>query len=289
MQILTDLTPLFYLSDSLYLSAFFLFLLGLAVGVIAAIFGVGGGFFFTPFFHSILHLSAPAAVATSMAQIPFLSASGAWQYHKKNMINFSESFKLLLVSIPAAQIIAYFTGNINETQWGRQPFTEGTNNADILIGGIYSVTLVVLGAYSIIKGLRESRRKKSGELRPAPRKNWYYYVMAGLIFGAMSAVLGIGGGFLAVPFFMYFSGLKPIEAVATSLFSIFIIAFVTSINYLSAGHVYLSISLISALGTTLGAQVGSRLAAGIRASALRASFGLFQILIVLLYIYFKFI
>ncbi|RME92651.1 MAG: hypothetical protein D6767_02720, partial [Candidatus Hydrogenedentota bacterium] len=84
-------------------------LIGFAVGAISALFGVGGGFFFTPFFNVVLGLPLPVAVATSTAQIPFMAASGTFHYYRKGNLDIKNALWLgvptILFSIITSAVI----------------------------------------------------------------------------------------------------------------------------------------------------------------------------------------
>ena len=100
-------------------------------------------------------------------------------------------------------------------------------------------------------------------------------------------MLGIGGGFLAVPFFIYVHGFKPINAVATSMFCILVTSTLTTLHYLWIGEIYIGLSLILALSSVIGAKLGVKVAVKLKSDLLLKLFALLQLIVVIIYIYIK--
>ncbi|MDH5719503.1 MAG: sulfite exporter TauE/SafE family protein [Spirochaetia bacterium] len=280
-----ELAPLALLSDNIYISVFILIFCGFLVGVTASLFGVGGGFFFTPFFHAVMNLEAPLAVATSMGQMPFLSFSGTVKNLYLRKIKIKLGVLLLISSIPAAQITAYMIGNIHHTKWGSEFLFKKITYADFFVAFFYSLLLASLGVYGLLKNKKsEENQKKTAQ----PKSLTVPILFMGIIFGFISSVFGIGGGFLAVPFFMYYCSLSPSEAAATSLFCIFILSAITTAHYLYMKNLYFGLSLLSAAGTTPGAVIGAYLGARMPAKKMKKYFGILQILVAVSYLFLKF-
>ena len=286
---LFDLTPLVDAFGSLASGTVASAVLGLAVGFVSAFLGIGGGFVFTPYLHSVLQLSAPAAVATSMGQIPFMSLSGSIQYFRKKKIRFDLAFWLLLGSLPAAQIVALFIGRVDELEIGRDVVWQGMTVADLFLLVQYGFIIGLMGIYNLYRSFRE-QDDSGGERESVLAAGWKrntITLIAGIFFGGLSALLGIGGGFLAVPFLVYLCGLEPVEGVATSLFAIFVTASLTTLNYVIHDQLYLGISLTIALGSVAGAFLGSRFAVRVKQSYILRTFGALQIMVVFGYLLLK--
>lgn len=289
MDILFDLTPLSSTFGSILAGVAISVILGLAVGFVSSMFGVGGGFVITPFFHSLLHLPAPLAVATSTGQIAFMSLSGIIAYARKGKIRYRAGLLLLLGAIPASQAVALTFGNLRDSSLGNRILFANLTLADFILLLSFGLFLGLVGIYNVYRsfgyrantnsdGATESE-SRANQIKSRPVAT----VLIGVLFGAVSILLGIGGGFFAVPFFVFALKFDPAEAVATSFFCIMVTAILTTIHYALAGNIYLGLSLCIALGSVIGAQGGSRFAIQVAPARLLFSLGCMQLIIVAAY------
>jgi uncharacterized membrane protein YfcA len=75
--------------------------------------------------------------------------------------------------------------------------------------------------------------------------------------GVLTAIMGVGGGFLIVPMMIYLLGIPLRLAVGTSLFQIlFTCVGVTYMQAITNRTVDLELALLLAAGSTVGAQLG---------------------------------
>lgn len=268
MDILT-LAPLAELGLPLPVAIGLVVTLGLGIGILSAAFGIGGGFLITPFCHSVLAMPASLAVATSMGQIPLMSASGTWRYYRAQVIRLRPALWLLVGAVPAAQLVAGLLAA--NAQRGN------TAAADWIVTISFTVLIGGMGVYNLHRAARhDTGGKDTRGRRPPPAP---LIVGFGLIFGAISALLGIGGGFFAVPFFVYLCGLSPAQAVATSLFCVMLTGLATTARWLWLQHIHFGVSLLIATGSIVGAQIGSRLALSAAPAALLRALGTMQVLV----------
>jgi uncharacterized membrane protein YfcA len=82
-------------------------------------------------------------------------------------------------------------------------------------------------------------------------------VLIGLVAGFFSALFGVGGGIIMVPLLILVARFAERPAMATSLASIGLIAFVGTISYVLHGDVHLGYGLLVGLPAAVGAVVGS--------------------------------
>lgn len=82
-------------------------------------------------------------------------------------------------------------------------------------------------------------------------------VLIGLVAGFFSALFGVGGGIIMVPLLILVARFSERPAMATSLASIGLIAFVGTISYVFHGDVHLGYGLLVGLPAAAGAVVGS--------------------------------
>jgi uncharacterized membrane protein YfcA len=99
----------------------------------------------------------------------------------------------------------------------------------------------------------------------------------GLLIGILSAILGVGGGFVLVPAMIYLLGMPTSVVIGTSNFQVlFVAANVTFLQSATNGTVDVVLALLLIVGGVVGAPIGSRLAAKLPGVALR---GLMAVLI----------
>lgn len=106
----------------------------------------------------------------------------------------------------------------------------------------------------------------------APRASWWVFVLIGLAGGFASGLFGIGGGILMVPLLVAFAHLGQREAAATSLAAILPVSVVGSISYLVLGEVDVPAGALIAVGSVVGAQLGTRLLGRLPVNLLRWAF-----------------
>lgn len=105
-------------------------------------------------------------------------------------------------------------------------------------------------------------------------------LIIGLITGALSGMLGIGGGLILIPSLVYFVGLNQHEAIGTSLAVMLPpIGLFAAYNYYKAGQVNLKYALILAAAFMIGSYFTSKIALGISENVMRKIFSVFLIIV----------
>jgi uncharacterized membrane protein YfcA len=95
-------------------------------------------------------------------------------------------------------------------------------------------------------------------------------LVVGFLVGVLSAIMGVGGGFVMVPAMIYLIGMPTSVVVGTSLFQIiFVTANITFLQAIGNHAVDILLVLILLLGGVTGAQLGTRVGAKLRAEQLR--------------------
>ena len=92
--------------------------------------------------------------------------------------------------------------------------------------------------------------------------------------GALSGLVGIGGGVLQVPMLVILFGLPIDIAIATSIFMVGITAAGGFVGHLAAGHWQWKTSLILAPAIVVGAQIGSHVMLRVQKDLLKRIFGI---------------
>ena len=191
-------------------------LLGAAAGVLAGLFGVGGGLIIVPvlvfsfstqgFAPDILtHL----AVGTSLATIVFTSINSIREHHRRGAVQW-DMFRWLTPGILAGAAVGGVTA--------------------ALING--PLLQKIIGVFAICMAIQLALNLTPKAARPQPKRP--ELIAAGGVIGWASAIFGIGGGSLTVPFLVWRS--VPIQkAVATSAACGFPIALAGAVVFMVTG------------------------------------------------------
>ncbi len=258
------------------INLFVLLGLGGAIGLLSGIFGVGGGFLMTP---ALILLGVPSTVAvgTEAAQILATSFSGMLAHWRNRNVEVKLGLMLIVGGLIGSTVGVFLFRFLTEI-----------GQIDLIVQLSYVVLLGSIGSLMLAEILwhRGSKTKTRRKLHPhyfvhrLPlrmrfRQSKLYisiFVPLGLGFfvGVLSAVMGVGGGFIMVPAMIYLLGMSPSLVVGTSLFQI---TFVTFNATLLQSGVNQSVDLLLAgillIGSTVGVQFGVAIARKIRSEQFR--------------------
>jgi uncharacterized protein len=242
-------------------------LLGAMTGFAAGLLGIGGGMLLVPFTTLLLSLHGyPAAIvvkvaiATSLSTILLTSASSVWAHHRRGAVRWD------LVRNLAPGMVA---GSI-----------AGAQVAHVLKGGVLAIV------FAIVVGTMASRMRFKPEnlsSKGLPGRGGMF--AAGGLIGAVSALVGAGGGFIVVPFLAR-ARVDMHQAVATSAACGFPIALAGTLGYAwaglgteglpggSLGYIHLPALVCIGAASVLTAPLGARAAHRLPADRLRRIFSL---------------
>jgi uncharacterized membrane protein YfcA len=244
-------------------------LLGAIAGVLAGLLGIGGGLVLVAALAWLLPLhgvpeeaAMHAALASSMASIILTAASSAYAHHRRGSVLWST----VAWMVPGL-LLGGWLGSLLAVQ-----LDDGVLRACVA-GYCY------LAAAQLAWG--GARASGHDNLRPQglPMST------AGVVIGAVSAVVGIGGGSMTVPLLVW-RGVSPVRAVGTSSACGVAIGVGSALGYAlnapagalpanAVGYVYLPAAIGVAIASVLAAPYGTRLAHAISGKALRRVFALF--------------
>ncbi|MEI6418087.1 MAG: sulfite exporter TauE/SafE family protein [Sphingomonadales bacterium] len=261
-------------------NALVIILLGAGVGFLSGMFGVGGGFLTTPLL--IFYGIPPAvAVASSATQITGSSVSGAIAYWRRGQVDARMGAVLV-----AGGLVGAGLGQILFRALQKQ------GQIDVAIGLIYVLFLGGIGGLMLRDALAALRAARSGQPAAAVRRKHLPWVaalpwrmrfarsglfispLAPLLLGAgvgvLTALMGIGGGFIMVPAMIYVLGMQARAVVGTSLFQIIFVTAATTLLHATSSHtVDIVLALLLLLGGVAGAQLGVRAAQRLSPERLR--------------------
>lgn len=239
--------------------------LGTLVGISAGLFGIGGGVLSVPFLSWLLaaHQFNPQqimiiAVATSLATALFTSASSARTHYYLGNIAWHRVYRLspslLLGAMTGAMLAEYISASMLR---------------NLFIAYLLYTSLRLALAQNITT-------------RQTQKHAWLDYSV-GLLIGSISAMLGIGGGTMTVPYLAH-NGLEIKNAVATSSTCALPITLSAAVSYVflgwhdnalpigSFGYVYMPAFFGIVLTSMLTAPIGAKLAHRLPAPRLKRYF-----------------
>lgn len=110
--------------------------------------------------------------------------------------------------------------------------------------------------------------------------------LAGLAAGLLSGLLGVGGGVILVPIFVYVFKMDIHSAIGTSLAVIVPTALMGALKHYKEGAFDFRLCLWVAVFSILGAWLGAYISLGTAAPVLKKGFALF-LFVLSIYIFFK--
>jgi uncharacterized membrane protein YfcA len=264
--------------------------LGALVGFISGMFGIGGGFLMTPML-VFLGVPAPVAVSSMANHVAASSMSSVIAYSRRRAVD----LRMGLV-LAAGGVVGAFAG----VEIFRLLRLLG--QADLVVSVSYLLFLSVIGGLMLIESLGAILRRRRGDAPPPrrdrrpvwlyglplkmrfPRSRLYISVIPPLLLGAfvgvLSAIMGVGGGFVLVPAMVYVLRMPAGMVVGTSLLQIIVTSALTGV--LQAGRnqtVDIVLSTLLLVGGVMGAQLGARASSRFRAEELRAILALIVLLV----------
>jgi uncharacterized protein len=266
--------------------------LGLIVGCLSGIFGVGGGFLMTPLL-MLIGIPAPVAVA-----------AGANLAAASSMSSILGQFERRGVDLKMGLVISI--GGVLGVGIGSALFawlkSLGVAEASVRIA--YVILLGSLGSSLVWESLRAMRLVKTAADASAhkrmpndlahrlpwkvkfPRSRLYISVIPPLTIGVgvgiLSAIMGVGGGFILIPALVYLIHMPPTLVVGTSTLQVLVTSCTTTFfQSVANGGLDLVLSGLLIAGGVFGAQIGVILGRKLKGEQLRALLGALVLLVAL--------
>ena len=252
---------------------------GALVGFLSGMFGVSGGFLLTPVL-MMIGIPPTVAAASDSCQIVAGSSSGAAAHFRLGNVDVKLGLVLLLGGLAGAGVGVRII-----------KILRAMGSADFVITVTYVIVLGAIGSYMFFESLQNLRR---GALVPKSHRGsagqgllsrlpfqidfpryqvrhsvFVPFVLCGIV-GILAAIMGVGGGFIMVPMMVYLLRMPMHKAVGTDLFQIlFTSAGVTFLQATTNHTVDLMLALLLAAGSTIGAQIGTRVGRLLRGDQLK--------------------
>ncbi len=276
-------SPAFYSTGIFIVSI----LIGLCAGLITGCIGAGGGFVIAPALMSA-GIKGILAVGTDLFHIFAKAIMGSIIHRKLGNV----SVPLAMVFLIGAIIGATLGGLINRVLYEINPVLSKT-----FITAVYSLMLGFLGVYAMVDFLKARKTEKGvdaphggdahggkvegAEMSSLPKKlqgiklppmvkfdydftpggrsiSWLFLVLSGALVGMAAGIMGVGGGFLTFPIFVYILGVSSMTTVGTDIFQIIFTAGYAAISqYAIFGFIFYTLAMGMLLGSLIGIQIGA--------------------------------
>ncbi|HVP67418.1 MAG TPA: sulfite exporter TauE/SafE family protein [Anaeromyxobacteraceae bacterium] len=170
---------------------------GALAGALSGVFGIGGGIVLVPLLALVLGLSQHEAQGLTLAVLVLpIGLPAVLAYRRYTVIR----WRLVLALV--AGFVFGVVGGARAANW----------LPDKPLRMLFVAFLVAVG----VQGWRAHRRPEARSLPTAAASDWHG-VWIGVAAGALSGLLGIGGGIVMVPLLVHAARLGRLEAQATSL------------------------------------------------------------------------
>jgi len=242
--------------------------------MLAGLLGVGGGLILVAALLWVLPLHGVpkdavmhAALASSMASIVMTAASSAYAHHHRGSVLWPTVWWM----VPGL-LVGGWLGSL---------FAVGLS-ADVL--RVFVAVYCFIAAAQLVFGKNHARGDGAAIVPRGTSMS-----AAGIGIGAVSAVVGIGGGSMTVPLLVW-RGVLPVRAVGTSSACGVAIGMASALGYVlhapagalpthALGYVYLPAAIGVTITSVLAAPFGTRLAHAISGPALKRIFAAFLALV----------
>jgi len=276
-------SPAFYSTGIFIVSI----LIGMGAGLITGCIGAGGGFIIAPALMSA-GIKGILAVGTDLFHIFAKAIMGSVIHRKLGNV----SVPLAVVFLIGAIVGATAGGVINRVIYEINPVL-----SDAFITTVYSFMLGFLGIYAMTDFLMARKaaagvelphggdahggKVEGAEMGNLPKKlqavklppivrfdaditpggrgiSWIFLVISGALVGMAAGIMGVGGGFLTFPIFVYVLGVSSMTTVGTDIFQIIFTAGYAAISqYAIYGFIFYTLAMGMLLGSLLGIQIGA--------------------------------
>ena len=168
-------------------------------------------------------------------------------------------------------------------------YLKSLGQVDLFVTLCYVIFLGIVGGLMFIESVNALRKSRRGVAAKRKQRSWVHSlplkvrfrtsglyisvippVAVGVLVGILTAVMGVGGGFIMVPAMIYILGMPTKVVVGTSLFQIILVtAFTTMLHATTNFTVDIVLAVLLLVGGVFGAQVGTRIGTYLKAEQLR--------------------
>lgn len=271
---------------SVEVSLFAVVILGVMVGLVAGMFGVGGGFLLIPLLHVVLDLPLAIAIGTGLCQTIATSLGSFLRY--RSMGHAESRFDILLLG---GSVVGVLLGGMLLETLSHMGSVVFLGKEILLIRLI--VTLTFLFLFCSIAGILWFKRSPVGgspvpgpltKIRLPPytdlptaqirKVSAPAICYIGVFIGVINGLLGSGGGILLIPLMLYGFGFNIRTAAGTGIIMVLIVSVVGTVQQALMGNVHLGLAVTLMVGSAVAAQVGASLTRSLAPAILRKGLAL---------------
>ncbi|MGQ9689439.1 MAG: sulfite exporter TauE/SafE family protein [Desulfobaccales bacterium] len=244
------------------------FVTGLLAGVVGGLLGTGGCALMMPVIRFGFHFDPAFAVGTTLTAVVFTAASGAFQHWRMRNVDVNAALLTGYSGILGVIIGSVIFGYL-------MPY-------GALIDLIIGLAFIVVSVRMLYEGIfvKGPPQAAGTELPGTPLAK----TVLGSGIGALTGIIGLGGGYALVPSFIYFFKGPVKLAIGTSMAAFVWMALVGAIFKLFQQVVDIPVAIALGVGALIGAIFGAKLVAKIKPHILKALFGLLFLYVSLKYI-----
>lgn len=275
--------------------------IGLLAGLITGAIGAGGGFVIAPALMSV-SVRGILAVGTDLFHIFAKAIMGSVIHRKLGNV----CVRLAVFFVVGSVIGATLGGFINRALYDVNPVL-----SDAFITIVYALMLGFLGVYAMRDYLKSRKadiestavnegvhKVEGAELGNLPQKlqsvnvppmikfdqaltpggrriSWVFLVITGTLVGFTAGIMGVGGGFLTFPIFVYTLGVSSTTTVGTDIFQIiFTAGYASIVQYAIYGFIFYTLAIGMLLGSLVGIQIGAMVTAVVPGITIRGFYAM---------------
>ena len=233
---------------------------GLGVGLLAGLFGVGGGILAVPALGLLLHLDQHTAEGTSLAMILPTTALAAYRYARRGSVRWQAALAVGLAALVTSFLAAH-----------------------LALGLSSRLLRLLFGLFLLVTAARTARhdavRPAAARAAARPRGGVAAQAGIGVLVGILAGLLGVGGGTIATPGLVVISGFTEQVAQGTSLAALVLSSASGATGYALAGRVDWVAAAALFVGAALTVPLGASLAHRLPERTLRRVFASFMVVV----------
>jgi uncharacterized membrane protein YfcA len=246
---------------------FVLVLTGAATGILGSMLGLGGGVFLVPILTLGLGIPIRVAIAASLISVMATAVASASVNLDRGLVNLRLGLLLEVATASGALLGGLVAAYLSQRQL--YLIFAGTMASMGLVMAMRSGHRNVIADLAVGTGLLGGRLQEGDSAYVYRVRRLGIGVFASLLAGAVSGLLGLGGGIIKVPVLNTFCGIPIRVAAATSTFMIGITTAASAFLYYGRGEIVFPLTAAVALGALPGSLIGARLSERVATRSLK--------------------
>lgn len=186
--------------------------LGIIVGIVSALFGIGGGIFIVPLLPNLMGFTPHQAVATSLASVFMVTCLNTVAFAREKLVNWQAG---ILLGVPSG-LMAFFAGS-----WA-------ASTGELFLRVFF---LLILMALLVVTFLRRKFRASEEDLQSISLVKKICAVLISSVAGFISSFTGIGAGIILSPVMFNLKMVRARELVPTTNLSTMLTTFSGALGY----------------------------------------------------------